>query len=193
MLGLLCKQHTFLTSFIRQIKFASLPEVLVVHAKKFQLVNWVPAKLGACSFRIFLSFATLIYFISLTDIRVILPPEDELLFTERHLGQGLQESETELPNESAGKHICIGIVPSRQFIFYFQAPSLPEFNEAAMAQLVSMGFPTIRCQRALLATGNNDPEAAMEWLFGHMEDPGVSLMSFYFDLLSYQLVHICRY
>ena len=32
---------------IRQTKFASLPEVLVVHAKKFQLVNWVPAKLGA--------------------------------------------------------------------------------------------------------------------------------------------------
>lgn len=35
---------------IRQTKFASLPEVLVVHAKKFQLVNWVPAKLGAYAF-----------------------------------------------------------------------------------------------------------------------------------------------
>jgi len=23
--------------------------------------------------------------------------------------------------------------------------------------------------------GNQDPEAAMEWLFGHMEDPGTSL------------------
>ena len=41
-----------------------------------------------------------------------------------------------------------------------------------MAQLEAMGFPTIRCQKALLATGNRDPEAAMEWLFGHMEDPG---------------------
>lgn len=30
----------------RQTKFASFPEVLVVHAKKFQLVGWVPAKLG---------------------------------------------------------------------------------------------------------------------------------------------------
>lgn len=30
----------------RRLRFASLPEVLVVHAKKFQLVNWVPAKLG---------------------------------------------------------------------------------------------------------------------------------------------------
>jgi ubiquitin carboxyl-terminal hydrolase 5/13 len=37
-----------------------------------------------------------------------------------------------------------------------------------------MGFPTIRCQKALLATGNSDAEAAMEWLFAHMEDPGSS-------------------
>ena len=42
-----------------------------------------------------------------------------------------------------------------------------------MAQLEGMGFPTIRCQKALLATGNSDPEAAMEWLFAHMEDPGI--------------------
>lgn len=51
---------------------------------------------------------------------------------------------------------------------------LPEFNANAMAQLEGMGFPTIRCQKALLATGNSDPEAAMEWLFAHMEDPGTS-------------------
>lgn len=30
----------------RQSKFATFPEVLVLHAKKFQLVNWVPTKLG---------------------------------------------------------------------------------------------------------------------------------------------------
>jgi ubiquitin carboxyl-terminal hydrolase 5/13 len=41
-----------------------------------------------------------------------------------------------------------------------------------MAQLQGMGFPEMRCKKALLATGNSDPEAAMEWLFGHMEDPG---------------------
>ena len=42
-----------------------------------------------------------------------------------------------------------------------------------MAQLEGMGFPTVRCQKALLATGNNNAEAAMEWLFGHMEDPDI--------------------
>ena len=41
-----------------------------------------------------------------------------------------------------------------------------------MAQLEGMGFPTVRCQKALLATGNSDAKAAMEWLFQHMDDPG---------------------
>jgi len=30
----------------RQQRFLSLPEVLVVHIKKFQLINWMPTKLG---------------------------------------------------------------------------------------------------------------------------------------------------
>lgn len=55
---------------------------------------------------------------------------------------------------------------------HLAASSLPQFNEEAMAQLQAMGFPTIRCQKALLASGNSDPEVAMEWLFEHMEDPG---------------------
>lgn len=42
-----------------------------------------------------------------------------------------------------------------------------------MAQLEAMGFPTVRCQKALLATGNSDPEVAMNWLFEHMEDPDI--------------------
>ncbi|OSD05569.1 ubiquitin carboxyl-terminal hydrolase 14 [Trametes coccinea BRFM310] len=117
----------------KRSRFATFPQVLVIHAKKFQLVNWVPAKL---------------------DIPVILPESDEVQLDE-YLGRGLQPSETELPNDEAA------------------APGLPQFNEAAMAQLEAMGFPTIRCQKALLATGNNDAEAAMEWLFAHMEDPDI--------------------
>jgi len=52
---------------------------------------------------------------------------------------------------------------------------LPTFDAEAMAQLEGMGFPTVRCQKALLATGNADQTAAMEWLFAHMEDPGMNL------------------
>ena len=44
----------------------------------------------------------MLYFI-LKDIPIILPSEDELVFTEKHIGKGLQDSETELPNEDAGK------------------------------------------------------------------------------------------
>jgi uncharacterized UBP type Zn finger protein len=41
-----------------------------------------------------------------------------------------------------------------------------------MAQLEGMDFSTVRCQKALLATGNTDAESAMEWLFAHLVDPG---------------------
>ena len=44
-------------------------------------------------------------------------------------------------------------------------------NEGALSMLEAMGFPRVRCEKALHATGNADPEAAMTWLFSHMEDP----------------------
>ncbi|KAF8642475.1 hypothetical protein AX16_009476 [Volvariella volvacea WC 439] len=65
----------------KQTKFATFPDVLVVHAKKFQLVNWVPAKL---------------------DIPVNLPQDDALIFTEQQLGHGLLPDETELPDDGPG-------------------------------------------------------------------------------------------
>ncbi|KJR89549.1 ubiquitin carboxyl-terminal hydrolase 5/13 [Sporothrix schenckii 1099-18] len=46
-------------------------------------------------------------------------------------------------------------------------------NPEAVAQLEGMGFPLVRCEKALYATGNGDANAAMEWLFGHMEDPDI--------------------
>jgi ubiquitin carboxyl-terminal hydrolase 5/13 len=72
-----------------------------------------------------------------------------------YLGQGLQANEQVLPDGSSGS-----------------AASLPQFDADAMAQLEGMGFPAVRCQKALLATGNAGAEAAMEWLFEHMDDPG---------------------
>ena len=46
-------------------------------------------------------------------------------------------------------------------------------NEAALGQLEGMGFPRVRCEKALHATGNIDADAAMNWLFSHMEDPDI--------------------
>jgi len=126
-----CRKSVIAT---KQSKFATFPEVLVVHAKKFQLVNWVPTKL---------------------DIPIILPSSDQLVL-DSYLSQGLQPTETELPSDSGSA-----------------SSGLPEFNEAAMAQLEGMGFPTVRCQKALLATGNSHPNAATEWLFAHMDDSDI--------------------
>ena len=46
-------------------------------------------------------------------------------------------------------------------------------NEAAIGQLEAMGFPRVRCEKALHATGNTDTEAAMNWLIAHMEDADI--------------------
>ena len=69
--------------------------------------------------------------------------------------------------------VSVSLLQSLQIVlFWTTVDAEPTFNEAAMSQLSTMGFSEIRCKKALLATGNGDAEAAMEWLFSHMEDPG---------------------
>lgn len=46
-------------------------------------------------------------------------------------------------------------------------------NAKILDQLVGMGFPAMRCEKALHTTGNSDTEAALNWLFAHMEDPDI--------------------
>lgn len=67
----------------------------------------------------------------------------------------------------------------------------PSVDEAAVEQLMAMGFPRNRCMRALINTGNNGAEVAMNWLFEHMEDPGMS-SSVHF-LLGFNLTSFLRY
>ncbi|RLN69355.1 hypothetical protein BBJ29_000222 [Phytophthora kernoviae] len=43
-------------------------------------------------------------------------------------------------------------------------------DEVLVAQLISMGFSENGCKRAAIATGNSNTEAALEWIFSHMED-----------------------
>lgn len=44
-----CEAGCGKTQAIRQTQLATFPDVLVIHAKKFQLKNWVPTKLGMYS------------------------------------------------------------------------------------------------------------------------------------------------
>lgn len=114
--------------------FKTLPEVLVVNARKMTIVNWVPIKV---------------------DVPVIVG--DEAFLMDDYLSKGQQPDEEALPEDVAAP--AAGAAPA------FVA------DAAALAQLESMGFPTVRCENALHATGNSDMNAAMEYLFGHMEDP----------------------
>ena len=70
---------------------------------------------------------------------------------------GLQENEELLPEDASTGGAASGFTP----------------NEVALAQLEGMGFPRVRCEKALHATGNADADIAMNWLFAHMEDPDI--------------------
>lgn len=48
----------------------------------------------------------------------------------------------------------------------------PVANEEIVAQLVSMGFNQLHCQKAAINTSNAGVEEAMNWLLSHMDDPG---------------------
>lgn len=68
----------------------------------------------------------------------------------------------------------------KQTLFYLEDQSAGQsassesnvhVNEVLLEQLISMGFSTEGCKRALINTGNNDIEAAMNWVFEHQSDP----------------------
>ncbi|KAL2132191.1 hypothetical protein VTI74DRAFT_4106 [Chaetomium olivicolor] len=84
---------------------------------------------------------------------------DEPFALDAYLSKGQQPNEEALPEEAAA------------------ASNVPVFvpNPEALAMLEVMGFPRVRCEKALHATGNADANAAMEWLFGHMDDPDIDI------------------
>jgi len=90
------------------------------------------------------------------DVPVIV--DEQNLNTEAYRSRGKQDGEEELAEEQEA-----GAGASQAF-----AP-----NEMALEMLMSMGFPRVRCEKALHATGNSDAEVATAWLFEHMEDPDI--------------------
>jgi ubiquitin carboxyl-terminal hydrolase 5/13 len=90
-----------------------------------------------------------------TKVNVAVVVGDEPFLLDDYKSPGLQPSEELLPDDAT--------------------ENKPSFtpNDAALQQLEAMGFPRPRCEKALHATGNSDANAAMEWLFQHMEDPDI--------------------
>ncbi|THC90816.1 hypothetical protein EYZ11_009719 [Aspergillus tanneri] len=117
--------------FIKRSKFRSLPLQLVVNARRFELIDWVPTKL---------------------DIPVEVS-EGSLDFS-TYISSGQKPGEELLPDMDDYAEVFIP-------------------NEIAMDQLLGMGFPRARCEKALHMTGNSDSEAALNWLFAHLEDEDI--------------------
>ncbi|KAL3457750.1 hypothetical protein BJX64DRAFT_280428 [Aspergillus heterothallicus] len=117
--------------FSKRSAFRTLPGQLVINARRFELINWVPTKL---------------------DIPVEV--NDEPVDLTPYLSRGPSVDEELLPEDevSGGD---------------FQA------NTDLLGQLLGMGFPEVRCEKALYLTGNSDVEAAMNWLLSHMEDSDI--------------------
>ncbi|EIE79390.1 hypothetical protein RO3G_04095 [Rhizopus delemar RA 99-880] len=74
---------------------------------------------------------------------------------DKYVSQGQQPGEELLPEESSSTTESIA------------------FNQDDIEQLMAMGFSENRCKRALLNTGHNGAEVAMNWMFEHMEDPDI--------------------
>ena len=90
------------------------------------------------------------------DVPVII--EDSVIDFEKYRSKGKQADEEELPEDQDA-----GAAGSNKFVA----------NEVALEMLMSMGIPKNRGEKALHATGNQDPEAATAWYFEHMEDPDI--------------------
>jgi hypothetical protein len=72
---------------------------------------------------------------------------------------------------------CFYALVTIRKVFVFNSKFIlePTIDKAVLDQLIMMGFPEIRCKKALIATGNNGTEIAMNWLIEHMDDPGNNL------------------
>lgn len=88
------------------------------------------------------------------DVPVIV--EDETISLDKYVSRGLQEGE-ELITEDEENGKSSKFVP----------------NETVLSFLEAMGFPRIRSEKALHATGNSDADAASNWLFAHMDDSDI--------------------
>jgi ubiquitin carboxyl-terminal hydrolase 5/13 len=176
------------------VRFGTLPDVLLVHVRRFVCPDWVPIKLG-------------------TNVVISEGPIDFSDF----VGTGLLPAETKMPDETAaaapsaafqpnpellaqltsmgfGDNACIRALKAVDNADAEQAMNwlfghlddadinLPLPDEStvstgkaavdpmALASLVSMGFAEDRCAYALEQTDGN-AERAIDWLFSHADDP----------------------
>lgn len=136
------------TTALKSSRLATFPDVLVLHMRRFVLSSgsWVAKKL---------------------DVFVDVPDEIDITSLQ---GSRLQPGEELLPEEEDGEEAASASGRERGGAGGVAAPAA---EEAIVQQLMDMGFPRVRCEKAALGTSNAGAEEAMNWLFAHMEDPDI--------------------
>jgi len=130
------------TTATRTTLFASFPPYLMIQINRYvQGPNWVPLKIDA------------------------LIPVPEELDLEHLRGSGLQQGEVAMPDAPASSASSSG---SGSASASGSGAVVP--NPMVVEAVTNMGFSEFAGQRAALATGNADPEAAVNWTLAHIED-----------------------
>ncbi|KAK3636701.1 ubiquitin C-terminal hydrolase Ubp14 [Elasticomyces elasticus] len=132
--------------FSKQTLFKTFPTILAINAWRFEVVGWVLTK---------------------QDVPVIVGEEG--IDLEGYRSQGRREGEVELEEEEEGDGGGVGGGGIGGSGGGWVA------NDEALGMLMGMGFPRVRCEKALRATGNSveGVEGAAGWLFEHMDDEGI--------------------
>lgn len=97
-----------------------------------------------------------------TKLDIPVQVDDAVFDMSIYKSSGLQDNEEELPEDAA---VGSGAASASSNAF------VP--NQVALGELEDMGFPRVRAEKGLYATGNTSSDAAMNWCFAHMDDPDI--------------------
>lgn len=184
----------------KQTLFATFPDVLVLNPGRFAVENWVPVKLEI-PVEIPQSGVALDKYKArgLQPGEELLPEDDgpasqgnapalDEAAVQQLEAMGFPRNRCEKALHATGN---AGADGAMEWLFAhmddadidepFQAPVASSgaasgsgaADPLVVAQLESMGFPRNRCEKAALSCPGAGAEAAMEWLFAHMEDADI--------------------
>ncbi|CDJ36191.1 LOW QUALITY PROTEIN: uncharacterized protein EMH_0009990 [Eimeria mitis] len=87
---------------------------------------------------------------------------------------GLQPEERELPDEPPQRQLQQQQRNGSEAASATAAAAAATENDEVVATLESMGFSNNAAKRAVRATGGAAAESCVEWLMGHLDDPGLN-------------------
>lgn len=186
--GFKCEKCEETTEAIKSSGFKAYPEILIVNAKRIKLENWVPVKVDVpIKVPEHLDLAHFEASVG-EEFEYVKPGDEEASFTAN------QEALNNLLQMGFPEPRCIkalyktgnsSLDDAMNWLFAHMedpdiddplvieaAPKTNEVSEDLIATVASMGFSNQLAKKALILN-NNDPNAAVEWLFSNPDDDGV--------------------